>query len=223
MLGSRLDEIRELKQQVIAARNAQDYEWALELADEAVDELDGLRERQDLDEAEYRAVQAELADTFGLKGGIFRRMTDDPEHLGRALAEYRKGRDIERDDNQSTYNASNAITLAITHERKSPRDISIDRDLNRVIDHLEEETARSRSDEWWAWSDLAQFHLLRNEPEKAREAYRRALRTGPTSQEFRRHLDILKELQAATNECAEDRDIAKAIEDVMREVERSRS
>jgi hypothetical protein len=101
-------------------------------------------------------------------------------------------------DKLSTYNASNVITLGITLRDLAPLDPQVQEDLDRVIAELEVTTGGRRGDEWWAWSDLGQFYLLRDRPDRARAAYRSAVRTGPTSDELIRHCQILAELRDAT-------------------------
>jgi uncharacterized protein HemY len=108
---------------------------------------------------------------------------------------------------------------SITQEGKSPLNAELQQDLDRVIKQLEHETKGPRADEWWAWSDLGQFYLLRNDFEKARGTYKRGLQTGPTTQERRRHLEILRELRERTSQT--DPVLAASIEAVIKELEQS--
>jgi len=214
MIADKLERIRELKRRATAFRNRKKYKESLQLLDTAIADLKDLQKAEDIDEHEAQAVRAELADTYGMKGGVYRRI---PE-LNRALAEYRCGMQIEDLDKQSTYNASNVITLSISQEHKAPSDPDLSEHLHRVIDDLEQKTQAGRSDEWWAWSDLGQFYLLRNDVDKSRSVYRRAIQTGPTGEEYRRHLDILHELAAATRESTPD--VSKGISQMLAELER---
>jgi hypothetical protein len=70
-------------------------------------------------------------------------------------------------------------------------------DIQTAISRLERQTVGARNDEWWAWADLGQFYLLRGDFEAARRVYEQGRRTGPTSSEYRRHLDVLRELASA--------------------------
>ena len=218
-IDERLDEIKKLKRRGTAFRNLDSFEEALKVFDKAIEELKQVLHSESLQEREQRLVRTELADTYGMKGGVYRRMREVPNHLSLALQQYRKGLKIERQDQQSTYNASNVITLSIMQEGKSPLNGELQQDLDRVIKQLEHETKGPRADEWWAWSDLGQFYLLRNDVENARGTYKRGLQTGPTTQELRRHLEVLRELRERTSQT--DPALATSIEAVIKELEQS--
>ena len=188
MADPRLDEARSLKKKATALRNRGQLDRALDTLDEAVRLLEGAPGHPPTD----REIRAELADTFGMTGGVLRRKGD----LDAALTAYGKGRDIEVADKQGTYNVSNVITLKIAQKGLSPADPDISADLQQTIDRLETDTAGARGDEWWAWSDLAQFYLLHGEPAKARACYAKAIsKTGATAEEIRRHAQILGDLR----------------------------
>ncbi len=139
-------EARALKKRATPLRNRGQLDRALETLDRAIQLLESLRAEPDLTQVLAKEVRAELADTFGMKGGIFRRAGD----LDAALTAYSTGREMEIQDGQSTYNLSNVITLSITQKGLSPTDPAIRTDLKRAIEHLETEIAGARSDEWWA-------------------------------------------------------------------------
>jgi len=61
--------------------------------------------------------------------------------------------------------------------------------------------------------------VLRNDFEKARGTYKRGLQTGPTTQERRRHLEVLRELRERTSQT--DPVLAASIEAVIKELEQS--
>jgi tetratricopeptide (TPR) repeat protein len=192
------NEVRALKARATALRNRGQFERAQEALDRAIHILEALR-GEPATPAVAKEIRAELADTHGMKGGIFRRAGN----LAEALGAYRRGREIEVQDLESTYNLSNTITLSITQERQSPEDPRIRADLARVIELLQVQTAGPRSDEWWAWSDLAQFHLLNGNPDAARACYAKAISgTGATADEIKRHVAILRELEQVAEETA---------------------
>lgn len=193
-----LANIEAIKEDATAARNLKDWDESLALFDEAIAALRSLLEDAGPDESAARDIRAELADTYGMKGGTYRRMGKMPE----ALAEYKRGLDLERVDKLSTYNASNVISLGITLENLSPLEPQVQDDLDRVIAELEKTTSERRGDEWWAWSDLGQFNLLRDHPDRAREAYRSAMKKGPCSDELIRHCQVLVELRDSTKSTA---------------------
>lgn len=192
MADPRLIEARTLKRKATALRNRSEFKRAQETLDEAIRVLTTQRQDYEPTLTDAKEVLAELADTHGMKGGNFRRTGE----LDAALQAYAAGAEIEVSENLSTtYNRSNVITLSITAKELSPMGDAIRKHLASVIGHLEVETAGSRSDEWWAWSDLAQFYLLNGEPDKARTCYTNALsKTGATAEEIRRHATILGEL-----------------------------
>lgn len=211
-------DIREIKREATAARNLEEWDEAIRLFNDAVAALNELLENTGADEKKAREIRTELADTYGMKGGTYRRMGE----LSNALAAYRRGLDLERVDKRSTYNASNVVTLGITLENMSPLQPEIQEDLDRVIMELEDATTEGgRGDEWWALSDLGQFYLLRNLPDKAREAYRRALKKGPTTDELIRHCQILEELRNATRTNAPE--ISRNIDEILQYLRPSKS
>jgi hypothetical protein len=191
------DDVKKTKQRATVFRNLKKYADAIKLFDVAIEQLEELLATAGSDPIKTREIQAELSDTYGMKGGTYRRWTDLHNNLDLALEQYRKGLDIERLTKQSTYNASNVITLSITHERK-PLDGNTLQDLDTVIKRLEEETRGPRADEFWAWADLAQFQLLRKNPEQASDSYHEALQRGPKADELKRHIDVLRDLVDGT-------------------------
>lgn len=200
MADPRLDEARALKKKATALRNRGEFSRAEEALDEAIRVLEAPRPDCVPSPADMREVRGELADTYGMKGGICRRI-GKPDA---ALAAYKKGKEIEdEDDLGTTYNRSNVITLSITAKESAPTDPDIRKSLRSVIEHLEVETAGPRKDEWWAWSDLGQFYLLNGEADKARAAYANAIsKTGASASEIKRHATILAELAEKTKDTA---------------------
>jgi tetratricopeptide (TPR) repeat protein len=169
----------------------------LSTLDQAIRELNALQAESNVTESLAKEIRGEIADTFGMKGGVYRRK----QELQNALDAYKKGRAIENIDKQSTYNLSNVITLSITFEGRSPTESDLREDIQHAIKHLETETQGPRKDEWWAWSDLGQFYLLSNNVAKARESYIQGLKlTGATRDEIDRHVEVLKELAKKTAE-----------------------
>ena len=201
-----------LKRRATALRNRGDFAGAVATLDQAADLLKDLRDHPDAHEAGERDVRAELADTYGMKGGVFRRAGD----LAKALSAYEQGREVEAVDRQSTYNLSNVITLSVTQKGQSPKEPGLRAALEEAIEHLQTETAGPRRDEWWAWADLAEFYLLQNEPEKARASYLEGKNhAGPTSEEIKRHVTTLEELAERTSS---EPEIAAAIRSAIKEL-----
>jgi tetratricopeptide (TPR) repeat protein len=214
-----LDEVKRIKQRATALRNLKKYQAAIEQFDVAIDRLLALLALPDVEAADTRAARAELADTYGMKGGTYRRWTDLPDHRALALEQYRKGLEVERSDRQSTYNAGNVITLSICDEKKGLAP-ALRVDLDRVIEDLAAVTGGPRADEFWAWSDLAQFYLLRKDLQLARATYQQALQRGPKPDELKRHLDLLRELAEGTR--LHDPELSGMISATLKELEQAR-
>jgi tetratricopeptide (TPR) repeat protein len=191
-----LTEARALKRRATALRNRGELGQAQEALDEAIRVLATLLSEHTSTATDAGELRAELADTYGMKGGIFRR-AGEPDA---ALKAYETGAEIEESDKLgTTYNRSNVITLSITEKGLNPTGHEIRELLANIIRELESETAGARRDEWWAWSDLGQFYLLNGEPDKARACYSNTIsKTGATADEIRRHVTILGELAAKT-------------------------
>jgi hypothetical protein len=196
MANRRLVEARALKRRATALRNRGEFTRSLGTLDAAIRVLETPDPDQEESATEVLEVIAEIADTYGMKGGVFRRIPD----LDAALVAYTIGAEIEVSKGlTSTYNRSNIIALSITAKETKPTDPTIRKQLASTIQTLEADTAGPRSDEWWAWADLAQYHLLYGEPEKARESHRKGLsKTGATAEEIKRHGLILEELAGRT-------------------------
>lgn len=189
VIEDKLKEIKSLKRKATALRNREEFLRAIEVLDIAIKKLDSLRKEED-----DKNLRAELSDTYGMKGGVYRRM-GGKDNLEIALKMYLKGKDIENIDKISSYNLANVISLNIDHLGKSPSDSEIKKDLENAVERLQADTNGSRKDEWWAWSDLAQFYLLLNQPDDAKQAYVNAIeKSGPSREEVQRHKEILEAL-----------------------------
>jgi Flp pilus assembly protein TadD len=75
-------------------------------------------------------------------------------------------------------------------------------DIEEAIEKLKQKAAGTRTDEWWAWSDLGQLYLLLANDVQALEAYERARKTGPATDEYQRHLAGLRQLLEVTGQTA---------------------
>jgi tetratricopeptide (TPR) repeat protein len=191
-----LDEELAMKQEAEVLRSRGKYDDALDLLREIIDRLKAKCANFAHDESACRDICAELADTYGMIGGVYRRKQDLPA----ALAAYQAGREEEKKDESSTYNLGNVIMLKIMLEQASPQATDLKQEIETVIGRLERQTTGARSDEWWAWADLGQFHLLNGDLDAARRAYEQGRRTGPTGAEYRRHIDVLGGLAKELNE-----------------------
>jgi tetratricopeptide (TPR) repeat protein len=203
---STVDDVRTAKLWAIAMRNLGDLDSAMKLLDDASATLERMRNGIGLSPGAAAEIRVELSDTFGMKGGVYRRQN----RLHDAYGEYKKGREVEKIDEQSTYNLSNVIALGVAEERISPLEPGMKADIEQAIAELNKKTAGTRTDEWWAWSDLGQLYLLRADDARALDAYERARRTGPATDEYQRHIAGLRQLLEVTSKTA--REVAAAIE-----------
>ncbi len=204
-----LEEIRGIKRTAIALRNQGEFQRSLDLLDVALAALEKMSSEAGLDAAQVIEIRVERADTFGMKGGVYRRQN----RLHEAYRQYEDGLKFEEVDRQSTYNLSNVIALGVTEEGISPRDPKMRQSIEAAITLLVSKTSGTRTDEWWAWSDLGQLYLLSGDADRASAAYERARRTGPSAEEYERHIVTLKRLLEVTSQTAKD--VAAAIEKVL--------
>lgn len=188
-----LDRIRELKQQAVVHRNRDKLDLALSVLDEAESRLESLLADPDLDAERQALLSSELADTHGMKGGVQRRR----QRLAEALSEYEAGAAVEGTEATTTYNLGNTVVLSLVLGRSALDDVLTRDRIDRMVERLERQTAGARSDEWWAFADLAQFRLLRGDVDGARRAYLAGRATGPSAAELQRPLEVLLELAAA--------------------------
>lgn len=192
-----LEDVSAAKQKAMVLRNRGRHDEALNTLDGIIDGLKARAHAAKDDARALAAIDAELADAYGMRGGVNRRRDKPAE----ALADYRIGLEYERHDadRKSSYNLGNVIALQIVAGTK-PDDPSLAGEIDEAIASLQRQTAPGgeRSDEWWAWADLGQFRLLRGDLAGAREAYQEGRRrSGPKASEIKRHFDVLRELMAA--------------------------
>jgi tetratricopeptide (TPR) repeat protein len=190
MTSARLDDLLAMKRTAIVLRNSGRHKDALQMLEKVAKELQLMAASMAAGENAGVEIRAELADTYGMEGGVLRRLGD----LKGALHAYEAGKAEEEKDNSSTYNLGNVIVLKIQLGEASRRDDDMQRDIKTTIDRLKRQITGARSDEWWAWADLGQFYLLQGNFGEADQAYEQGRRTGPTVAEYRRHLDVLREL-----------------------------
>ncbi len=216
------ERIRVLKQDANACRiDAQDkqargendeaavlYERSLGWLDKAIGILDkGLSTPEtmpigpsDRPSDEQRAMCADRADCYGMRGGVLRRK--HPEDLQEALDEYLKGITDEQLGGQSTYCLSNSIVLPILLGRESFSSRTIQDRLKKIIPMLEDAVQDERSQSRWAWADLGQFYLLSGRLEDALRCYDHYKRAGATGRDFDTTIDILTKLSQSVGEDA---------------------
>jgi tetratricopeptide (TPR) repeat protein len=191
-----LQKVRSIKTRATAMRNLGDPESGIDLLKVALSQLHArLTELETGSSAniERRDIRKELADTYGMMGGLERRCG----RLEKALECYERGNDYESQDLASTYNIGNVIVLSILVKLQNPTAEPLKGLVATMIEILEKKVEgvdASRVDEWWAWSDLGQMYLLAGEPSKAQSAYNRGLATSPAVTDVKRSAELLQEL-----------------------------
>lgn len=191
-----LDPARALKSKATAERNRGRFDRALQRLDEAIELLDSQLKPCSPESPEAVALRAEIADSMGMKGGVYRRLGKPAE----ALAAYGKGLALEDEAAMSTYNLLNVISLSLSVNQESPHSPLMRAHLDRAIRALEKDTLGPRRDEWWAWADLAQAYLLNGQPELAAKAHSEGRRhAGPSAEEVNRHTTLLEVLADSTS------------------------
>lgn len=193
-----LQAIGALKLKATAERNRGRLDSAVQRMTEAIELLNSWLTDPDTPTSQARQLRGELADAWGMKGGLLRRMPGPTKPL-EALEAYKSGLAFESKDGTSTYNLMNVIALSIKAGGASPDDPTIRAQLDAAAKALAIDTEGSRKDEWWAWADLAQVHLLNGDLGAARKVLAKGRReAGPSPDERERSAAVLLELAEHT-------------------------
>lgn len=164
---------------------------------------------------DWAPLRRELADTYGMIGGLERRL----KRYAESLSWYRKGLQLEDIDKVSTYNFSNTIVLTILSEEARLESPSVQSALGELIDRLTkaideskdpQKTETVRTEQWWAWTDLGQAYLLKGMLAEANSAYEKGIReTNPSEGDRQSSKSVLSEL--ADDLAALNPDISSAL------------
>jgi len=165
------DEVLALKASSKSARDDGDWEGAIGDLEEAVDLLRGCAP-DSLTRLPSR-LASELADTYGLIGGVQKRWgllldgEDRQRHLKESIAAYDKGFGYEKDlapGDASTYNRTNRLVgrvLLDPHVLQGDRGARMDDELREAEETLTEQLKSVRRKDPWGYSDLGTIRLLR--------------------------------------------------------------
>jgi len=190
-------QVTTLKESAKANRDFSDYESALEDLNQAVEVL--MQEASTTHEDSYKDhIDRELADCYGMIGGIYRRLAQINEsdsklfksYLEKALDSYKNGKEIEKDD---SYNESNFIIINILINPMQL--INQKKEILEVLSKIQEQVKGKRRDQWWAWSDLGLFKLLSGDKQGALEAYSQFKQKGARETDYESTLAVLSDLQ----------------------------
>ena len=185
-------DVDDLKSNAKSLRDRKQYERANKRLDEAIallqsDEAQGNKEKR----------LSELADCYGMKGGVFRRW----ERLDDAIQMYRTGLDYEEQLGHDSYNLSNWIALSIAHGKEQPATLSgrIAEGADLVGEQLRlrpsSRVRPDRSKQWWAWADFAMFNLLLGRSDQALDAYGKYRDVGARREDYQTTIEVLELLE----------------------------
>lgn len=185
------------------------YEYGLQSLDEALRELGvSVTEPRDHDHDSHAMVDpaihgpngpgqdawvSEAVEVLGARGGLLRRLDDNPA----AISSYRAGAELERKyDLPSTYNRMNYIKVSLIAgaETLDGLDERL-RELNRDVEHRLATDERA-ADDAWIWADSGDTLLLLNRVDEAAAAYQRFRKKAETGS-TRTTLAVLREISGA--------------------------
>lgn len=210
-VGATLVEIVDLKTKAKNRRDASKFDRALKYLDRAVHIAEDLYDRSPMDFA------PELADIYGMVGGIRRRQADesaaagdDParhDHLRQSHEAYDRGFEYENEDLGvvDSYNLVNRLVSRILaqpavlageplqDERLIPDGTLLD-ELERALQIVDKQLDESRRGDVWAMADHALLSLLISKDAMARTAYGPLHSTAPPSYVYGSALSTLRPL-----------------------------
>lgn len=181
-----LQQIRELKTQAKNRRDLGRYDRAVRLLSDAISIAQGELNASNV--GEWRAALAsELADCYGLLGGVERRWalhpqgsTDPAEHLRRSLQAYDEGYKFEADPAFGLTSTYNRVNRLLTRILKNPSLLTADgtggaddgsvhvrSELHATAKELERQLTTERRGDFWALADLALIKVLLGEQDAA--------------------------------------------------------
>jgi len=207
-----IDTVLRLKQRAQTARKRQKYDEAHKYLGEALTRLE--TEYENVSDPKYRAdISVQLADCYGIMGGILRR----EGHHREALESYEKGYKYEESGNTDTYNLSNTISLRIILDGSSISSPAMKRKLNDAIEKITQQiVSGKRAGEWWAWADRGMFNLLAGNCDAAIEAYSNM--RGAKDDPYTSHIAVLTEILDSLRkvDSAEAKKIAVDVENAIK-------
>ena len=162
-----LKTVRDLKTKAKNRRDDGLFQQGVDFAQEAIALLE--RELADASSQEWRSqVAAELADCYGIIGGIQRRWglaLDGKErllHLEASRDAYEKGYGCEREENCGVVNSYNLVNRLVGRVLLDPA-IELDEDLRQAKDIVKAQLVQKRKGDIWALADMALLRILLRE------------------------------------------------------------
>jgi hypothetical protein len=168
-----LDEVLALKASAKSSRDDADWEGAISDLNEAIGIL--LAHRAEASPSVPSWLASELADTYGLIGGIEKRWGLQLEggerrhHLEESVTAYDKGFSYERGlepNDANTYNRVNRIVgRVLVDPRVLEKDAEFAKEMEDAEEVLTEEIGSARHKDPWAYCDLGTVRLLLGKPD----------------------------------------------------------
>lgn len=188
--------VNNLKEEAKFHRDFDDFGQAHEAIKKAIDALEPEYERvkgqtQPGIQEYKKDLMRQLADTYGIKGGLYRRQGE----LEQSEEMYREGLTYEQELDEDSYCLSNSIVIPILRD---PRNLEKQRgDINRALGTIQHQVTTTRADQWWAWADLGLFNLLTGHSDAALRAYEQYELTGARRQDYDSTISVLADLKAS--------------------------
>jgi len=201
------DEILALKTQAKNRRDLRRYPRAVEILERAIEIAKG-----NFANAELRSRMAEeLADCYGLLGGVERRWAlesdgeEREEHLRKSSQAYDAAWKYESGDYGvvNSYGMVNRLVSrlllkpdslfvdGVSEFGKDVEPLSLREELEQARRRIEAQLARPRRDDYWAAADLALVNLLLEKQDPA-SAYAGFIQKSPPDYAFKSVLDVLR-------------------------------
>lgn len=216
-----IDQIRELKTRARNRRDLGRWDTAAKFLDNAISlakpELKDLEASEGGDATFRRQLASELADCYGLLGGVERRWSldlkdkgdkgHDQEHLRKSIAAYDKSWDFEKGDYGllNSYGRVNRLVSRLLFSPSSLQGGNLDcgdsiekvdvrKELEFALDAITKQLAVPRRDDYWAAADWALLMLLLEKESNAEVAYARFDSKSPPGYAYSSVLDVLRPL-----------------------------
>lgn len=187
-MSSVLEEVRALKEGARTDTLRGKYNEALDSLKTAIDLLSSELENA---EEDPRELAIQLADCYGMAGGVCRRMGN----LDESIKMYDTGYKYESNRSykiSSSYNLTNRIVIRILKDTDNL--ITLKTTIKEAAEIVQKQVERKRRREWWAWADLGELYLLCGESKEALRAYEMFTHSGAREPDYESQISVLNEL-----------------------------
>jgi hypothetical protein len=205
-----VDEISDLKTQAKNRRDLKRYERAVSILNEAI----GLAERSLEIQELRRRLAEELADCYGLLGGVQRRWALDPNyrderalHLRESIRAYDNAWKYESGDygvvnsygmlnrliSRLLYDKDSLFVDAVTSFGNDVAPLNVRAKLEKAREAIEAQLVQARRDDCWAAADFALVTVLLEKADPI-SAYASFVSTSPPAYAYKSVVDVLRPL-----------------------------